>query len=117
MEKFFVEFAQAISPALQTLLQALAAALVAQAIQYVRAKYLEAKAGMTTDQQYVLSLVVSSAVRAAEQAYKDNEAKKAYALMTAEKQLKAYGIILDLDIIAAEIEAQVFQLKSIEANG
>ena len=117
MEKLFIEFAEAISPALQVLLQALAAALVAQLVQYVRAKYGEAKASMSSEQQYILEMVVASAIRSAEQLYGDGATKKAYALSTAEKYLKAYGIILDLDIIAAEIEGQVFRINSLDGNG
>lgn len=114
MEQFFTDFLTAISPALQTLLQALVLALIAQAVQYVRAKYLEAKAILSSEQKYILEMVVSSAIRAAEQLYTDSGAKRAYAIATAEKHLKAYGIVLDLEIIAAEIEAQVFGLQTID---
>lgn len=114
MEQFFTDFFTAISPALQTLLQALALALIAQAVQYTRAKYLEAKASLSSEQKYILELVVSSAIRAAEQLYSDSAQKRKYAMDTAEVYLKAYGIVLDLDIIAAEVEAQVFNLKTID---
>ena len=108
MEQFFLDFAEAISPALQTLLQGLAAVIAAQIVAYVRKAYEDKVQSLNENQRYFLGLIVSSAVRAAEQVYSDGAEKRQYAFQVVEAALKRAGITLDVDVIYAEIEAQVF---------
>ena len=108
MQEFFTKFLEAISPALQVLIQTLAVALAAQASAWFVKKYQTAKLSLSTEQQYLLSVIVSSAVSAAEQIYTKGEDKRAYAFDVVEKTLKQYGITMDIDVIYAQIETQVF---------
>ena len=108
MQEFFVKFLEAISPALQVLIQTLAVALAAQASAWFVKKYQTAKANLSTEQQYFLGVIVGSAIKAAEQIYTDGDAKRAYAFMIVEKTLKQYGITMDVDVIYAQIESKVF---------
>ena len=108
MEDFFTKFLEAISPALQVLIQTLAVALAAQASAWFVKKYQTAKANLSTEQQYFLGVIVGSAIKAAEQLYTDGSDKRAYAFSIVEKTLKQYGITMDVDIIYAQIESQVF---------
>ena len=108
MQEFFVKFLEAISPALQVLIQTLAVALAAQASAWFVKKYQTAKANLSTEQQYFLGVFVGSAIKAAEQIYTDGDAKRAYAFMIVEKTLKQYGITMDVDVIYAQIESKVF---------
>jgi hypothetical protein len=114
MEQFFTDFFVAISPALQSLLQAVTVAAVGMGIAWVKAAYETEKAKLSGEQQYILALVVSTAVRAAEQVKEDGADKLAYAFDIAEKALKSHGITIDIDVLYAEIEAEVF---SNNANG
>jgi hypothetical protein len=108
MEKLLLDFAEAISPALQTLLQAFAAVLAAQLVAYARKVY-QVKSGELSEQQrYFFEMIVSSAVRAAEQMHDDGETKREYAFEIVQQSLKKYGISLDVSLIYSEIEAQVF---------
>ena len=108
MEQLFLEFAEAISPALQVLFQALAAVLAAQLVAYARKVYQMKSAQLSQEQQYLLDLLVSSAVRAAEQMHQDGYTKREYAFSIVEAGLKRVGITLDADAIYAEIESAVF---------
>lgn len=101
-------FAEAISPALQVLIQTALVALAGQASAWMYKAYQLKKNDLSREQQYLLDIVVSSAVRAAEQVYTDGKDKRAAAFSTAEKALVGYGIKLDADVIYAEIEAQVY---------
>ena len=109
MEQFFIDFAEAISPAVQILLQGVFIALAAQLSAWLAKKYQVEKANLSTEQQYVLRLVVSSAIMAAEQLYTDSQEKRNYAFSIAEKALAQHGLMLDIDLIYSEIEAQVFK--------
>jgi heme A synthase len=111
MEQYFLEFAEAISPALQVLLESVLVALAAVLIAWMSAKYSEARAGMNTDQQYLLDLLASMAVDAADQIYTDNKEKKAYAIHVVQTSLEKYGMKLDLLTIVAAIESQVRNKK------
>lgn len=108
MQEFFVKFLEAISPALQVLIQTLAVALAAQASAWFVKKYQTAKANLSTEQQYFLGVIVGSAIKAAEQLYTDGAQKREYAFSIVEKTLKGYGITMDVDVIYAQIESQVF---------
>jgi len=108
MQQFFTHFLEAISPALQILIQSLAVALAAQASAWFLKKYQGAKISLSQDQQYLLEIVVSSAVRAAEQMYSDSSEKRNAAFSIVEKTLKQYGLTMDVDVIYAMIETQVF---------
>ncbi len=108
MNEFLVKFLEVISPALQILIQTLAVALAAQASAWFVKKYQTAKMSLSTDQQYLLGIVVGSAIKAAEQIYSDGAEKRAFAFDIVEKTLKQYGITMDVDVIYAMIETQVF---------
>ena len=108
MQEFFTKFLEAISPALQVLIQTLAVALAAQASAWFVKKYQTAKLSLSTEQQYLLSVIVGAAVSAAEQLYTDGAKKREYAFDVVEKTLKQYGITMDVDVIYAQIETQVF---------
>ena len=108
MEDFLTKFLEAISPALQVLIQTLAVALAAQASAWFVKKYQTAKASLSAEQQYFLGVIVGSAIKAAEQLYTDGDEKRAYAFSIVEKTLKQYGITMDIDVIYAQIESQVF---------
>lgn len=110
MEQFFIDFAEAISPALQTLLEAVLTLLAAQASAWMYKQYQHQRAQLDTQQQYFLDFIVGQAVRAAEQLYKEKKGaeKKAYVFGIVEKELAARGIKLDIDVLDAKIEAAVF---------
>jgi len=80
------------------------------AAAWVKAKYETARAQLDSSQRYGLDLVVSYAVDAAEQVYKDGngEDKKKYVLGVAENYIAKSGIKIDLDDLEAQIEAAVF---------
>ncbi len=106
--ELFKNFAEAISPALQVLLQTALVALAGQLSAWMYKSYQLKKADLSREQQYLLEIVVSSAVRAAEQVYEDGETKRKAAFSTAEKALANYGLKIDPSVIYAAIEAQVF---------
>ncbi len=108
MQDFFAKFLEAISPALQILIQTLAVALAAQASAWFVKKYQTAKMNLSTEQQYLLEIVVSGAIKAAEQIYDDGAEKRAFAFSVVEKTMKQYGVTMDIDVIYAMIEAQVY---------
>jgi hypothetical protein len=107
--ELFKNFAEAISPALQVLLQAAFVALAGQLSAWMYKAYQEKAASLSSEHQYILSVVVAAAVRSAEQLYSDGKQKRSHAFSIAEKALNNYGIKLDVDVIYAEIEAQVYQ--------
>jgi hypothetical protein len=108
MEQIFLSFAEAVSPALQVLLEAVLIALAATLTAWAKAKYGETRASMGHEQQYFLDLITRTAVTAAEQLYTDNAEKREYAIRVVTESLAGYGIKLDLLTIAAAIEAEVF---------
>jgi hypothetical protein len=108
MQQFFTHFLEAISPALQILIQSLAVALAAQASAWFVKKYQTAKMSLSTEQQYLLEIVVGSAIKAAEQIYDNGDEKRDFAFATVEKTLQQYGITMDVDVIYAMIETQVY---------
>lgn len=83
------------------------------AAAWVKAKYETARAELSATQQYSLDLVVSYAVDAAEQIYKDSngDTKKAYALSVVENYIAKTGLKIELDDLEAQIEAAVFGKK------
>ena len=82
--ELFKNFAEAISPALQVLIQTALVALVGQLSAWMYQAYKAKKASLSTDQQYILSVVVSAAIRSAEQLYTDGAEKRAHAFNIAE---------------------------------
>jgi hypothetical protein len=108
MEQIFYNFFEAISPALQVLLEAVLVALAVMLTAWVKARYGEVRAQMHTEHQYILDLVVSTAVRAAEQVYDDGAEKRNYAMGIAAKQLNQYGVRVDFELLAAAVEAAVY---------
>lgn len=108
MNDFFIKFLEAISPALQILIQTLAVALAAQASAWFVKKYQTAKLSLSTEQQYLLEVVVGSAIKAAEQIYDNGDEKRDFAFATVEKTLQQYGLTMDVDVIYAMIETQVY---------
>jgi hypothetical protein len=110
MEQLLKDFALAISPALQVLLEALFTLLATQAAAYIYGKIKQQRAQMSDQERYLADFIVGQAARAAEQLYKDGKGaeKKAYALAAAEKALAKYGVTLDLDIVEAKLEAAVY---------
>ena len=117
MEQLFLDFAEAISPALQTLLQALAVILAAQLVAYARKVYQVKSAQLTQEQRYIVDVIMASAVRTAEQVYSDNIEKLRHATTVAETALKRAGIHLDIDEIVSAVEAQVYIEKSRQSDG
>lgn len=107
--ELFKNFAEAISPALQVLLQTALVTLAGQLSAWMYKAYQAKAASLSSEQRYILSVVVSSAIRSAEQLYSDGAQKREHAFSVAEKALSNYGVKLDVDVIYAEIEAQVYQ--------
>jgi hypothetical protein len=107
--KLFLDFAEAISPALQVFLQTALVALASAGAAWVAKKFQTEKTKLSQEQQYLVSTVAGVAVKAVEQMYKsyDGDAKKAAALEIAEKTLAGYGVVLDLDVLSAAIESEV----------
>ena len=114
-QKLFVEFLQAVSPALQTLLTTLFVVLAGQASAWLVQVYKTKRNDLTREQQYFLDLIATRAVTAAQQLYTDNEEKREYAFDVVDTTLAGYGINLDAEVIYSAIEAEVFnKFKSIE---
>ena len=111
MEQFFKDFFVQISPALQTLLVSIVTLATGMATAWLKSKWDVEKVNLSAQQQYLLRLVVSAAVDAANQVKVDNKEKLAYAFDVAEKALAGYGVTVDIDVIYAAIEAQVLNSK------
>jgi len=105
--ELFKNFAEAISPAFQVLVQAIFVGLAGQVSAWMYKTYQLKKSELSTSNQYLLELIVSRAVSAAEQLYADGDAKKTYAIDIVEKQLETIGLKLDIDVIVSAIEAEV----------
>ena len=105
------DFAEAISPAVQVLLQAALVALASSASAWMVSKANEYRGKLSQEKRYYLDFVISNGVQAAEQIYKNGngEQKKAYVLGLAEAYIAKSGLQIDLDEIEARIEAAVFQ--------
>ena len=82
----------------------------AVAAAWVKAKYELARAELDEKKRYALDLVISYAVKAAEQIYKDGngDVKKQYALGVAEAYIAKTGLKIELDDLEAKIESAVF---------
>jgi hypothetical protein len=115
--QFLTDFFVAISPALQTLLQAVVVALAGVITAWVTKLYQTQKTKLSLGQQEILDLVVANAVVAAQQVAKTGEEKLAYSFDIAEKALARYGITVDADVIYAMIEAKVFDNKEMGRFG
>lgn len=110
MEQFFLDFFEAISPALQALLISVFTALVGYATAWVKKQVDLLKAKLTREQQVILEILATKAVSAAEQIYKSDQSqeKKAFAIAFLERNLEQIGLTVDFDTIVAEIESAVF---------
>lgn len=105
---------------IENVLLAILPLLAAQLTAYLFSQFRAQMARLDDRKQRAIYDVISTAIRSAEQIYKsgNGEQKKAYAIDYIEKQLKAKGINIDLDVIEAEIEAQVFsELQPTEPLG
>lgn len=110
MNQLFIDFAAAISPALQTLLEGVLVILASQAVAWLHQKYQDQRAQLSDRNQWALDFIIAQSVRAAEQLYRDGngEAKKAYVYKIVEKELATRGLTLDFDVLDARIEAAVY---------
>lgn len=108
MEQFFIDFAKAISPALQILISALAVTLAGQASAWLIKQSKIQTAKLSKEQQYLLELLVSSGVRAAEQMYQDSTTKRDYVFKLVDDALANSGITINSDAIWNAIEAEVY---------
>ena len=106
---FFKDFLEAISPALQTLLLALVTGLAAQASAWMVKAFQAKRAELRTTEQYLVDMLVSTFVHAAEQVLTDSNEKLEYVFANTETALTRYGIVLDADVLYAIIEAKVHQ--------
>lgn len=98
---------------LEVALPVLVSALAAWAAAKAREVFMRVKE-LKPDAYYVLMSISSVAVNAAEQVFKGQglgEEKKRYAIDIAEKWLASKGIEIDIDVIAAAIEAQVREMN------
>lgn len=103
----FKSFAEAVSPALQTLLLALVTALAAQASAWMVKAFQSKRVELSTTEQYLVDMLVGSFVHAAEQVLVDGKDKLEYVFANTETALTRYGIVLDADVLYAIIEANV----------
>lgn len=104
------DFAEAISPAVQVLLQAAFVALATSASAWMVSKANEYRGKLSQEKRYYLDFIILNGVQAAEQIYKNGNGaeKKAYVLGLAESYIARSGLEIDLDEINARIEAAVF---------
>jgi len=99
---------------LETLLLGLAPVLAAAVTGWVAVKIrvaLEELKNEYKEQWWILELVATTAVKAAEQAQLAGlvEGKKKYALAVVEAALAERGFVIDLDVIDAAVEAAVWE--------
>lgn len=108
--QLFKDFAEAISPAVQVLLQTALVALFSSASAWLIGKVNEYRARLSQEKRYYLDFVITNGVQAAEQIYKNGNGaeKKAYVFGLAESYISKYGLQIDVDEIEARIEAAVF---------
>ena len=104
------DFAEAISPALQTLLVALVTALLGQASAWMVKQYQIKKVELSQENQYLLDFFVGRAIKTVEQLYFDqpSQEKKDLAIDIVEGLLAKYGFVIDVNVIADAVEAAVF---------
>mgnify|MGYP003495257960 FL=1 len=108
--QLFKDFAEAISPAVQVLLQTALVALFSSASAWLIGKVNEYRARLSQEKRYYLDFVITNGVQAAEQIYKNGNGaeKKAYVFGLAESYISKYGLQIDVDEIESRIEAAVF---------
>jgi hypothetical protein len=99
---FLKHFAEAISPALQVLLESVLVYLAGRGALYFRAKYETVKSDD-------LDLLIAVSVKAAEQIYgaKKGEEKKRYVLNLIQGYAGQVGLKIDPFILSAKVEAAV----------
>ena len=106
---------EAISPHLQTLLEAILVAVVPWLAYHIKQYFDEAtrqaQQVLTAEQYALVEIVVRNLVHAAEQIYErtEGEQKKLYVLKHAQDVLAGYGLNLDLIDLEAMIESMVRQ--------
>lgn len=106
---------EAISPHIQTLLEAILVAIVPWLAYHIKRYFEEAtrqaRQILTAEQYALVEIVVRNLVHAAEQIYERTEGtkKKLYVLRRAQDTLAGYGLNLDLIDLEAMIEAMVRQ--------
>jgi len=100
---------------LVAVLSAVVPILVKLLADWIRVKSAEMLNGIDQNLRYTIEQAVRIAVQAAEQSglaghiAKEAQAKKAYACEFAEKYLEQFGIVIDLDVLADMIEAEVLE--------
>lgn len=106
---------EVISPSLQTLIEALVAAVIPYLVYHVKC-YLDevtkqARQMLTSEQYALLEAVVRNLVHAAQQIYgeMDGDRKKEYVLRQAQEAMARYGLELDVVNLEALIESMVRQ--------
>ncbi len=82
--------------------------------RWIDAKYKIARGQLSEQQLYALDLVITSAVSAAKQIYTDADgaSKKRYVLDIVQSYISRSGLIIDVALLNAKIEAAVFNMKS-----
>lgn len=82
--------------------------------RWIDAKYKIARGQLSEQQLYALDLVITSAVSAAKQIYADADGagKKRYVLDIVQSYIDRSGLIIDVALLNAKIEAAVFNMKS-----
>jgi len=122
------EIFEALSPVFQAFLTSILEILLPIALGYavilINAKIKQAKAALTSEQLSVASHIIRTMVLAAEQSglsgkiVNEGAAKKQMVISMAEAELKKVGIVLDLDVLSAMIEASVHEsFKRIQVSG
>ena len=114
MEQILRDFAEAISPALQTLLEAAFVVIAGQISLWLKQQYDLKRSELGDKERWYLDNLVEIGIMAAEQLYESGEGdkKKAYALEFVEKQAEKVSLKIDLDVVAAMVEAKVHEYFS-----
>lgn len=111
------DFLTEISPALQNLLLAAITLFVGGAVAWIQKQYGIAKGKLSQEQQYLLDFLAERAVQAVEQLYKDepSQRKRDEAVAIVQQALAGYGIKIEVGVIIASIEAEVFNKNSYDS--
>lgn len=102
--QLLLDFAEAISPALNILLESALVYLAARGAAWLNQKYQD-------NRNENLDLLILVAVKAAEQIYgaKQGEEKKRYALGLVQNEAEKLGLKIDVFLLSAKIEAAVME--------
>lgn len=101
-----IDFTQLILAILGILFSILGTLITTKLIPFINGNF-------TTKQVNLIKTIIQQLVFAAEQVYDkaDGEKKKQYVLECAQKELDLRGIKIDVDVLSAYIEGEVFNLK------